>query len=68
MFAMCRRYVPLGLRAWFVGCGISNVVELDWWQEAQHVAGERNITVALTPAQVGPLVTVFSKFLFSFDS
>jgi hypothetical protein len=29
-------YVPLGLKAWFTGRGISNVQELDWWQEAQH--------------------------------
>jgi N-acyl-phosphatidylethanolamine-hydrolysing phospholipase D len=31
-----RWYVPLGLKAWFTGRGISNVQELDWWQEAQH--------------------------------
>lgn len=46
------RYVPLKLGKWFVSCGIpaSNVVELDWWQEAQHNGGK--VTVALTPAQV----------------
>ncbi|CAO3576703.1 unnamed protein product [Absidia cylindrospora] len=29
-------YIPLGLRDWFVGCGIENVIELDWWQEVRH--------------------------------
>jgi L-ascorbate metabolism protein UlaG (beta-lactamase superfamily) len=27
-----RWYVPLGLKAWFAGVGVSNVIELDWWQ------------------------------------
>ncbi len=30
-----RFFVPLGLKAWFRGLGISNVVELDWWGVAQ---------------------------------
>lgn len=30
-----RWFVPLGLKDWFAGCGIRNVVELDWWQEAE---------------------------------
>lgn len=29
-------YVPLDLKAWFTGRGISNVQELDWWQAVQH--------------------------------
>lgn len=29
-------YVPLGLAGWFAGLGITNVTELDWWQEVQH--------------------------------
>lgn len=47
------RYVPLGLKAWFTGCGIQNVTELDWWQEVRHGGddGSSNLTVALTPAQ-----------------
>lgn len=31
-----RRYVPLGMRGWFHRRGVENVMELDWWQEAQH--------------------------------
>jgi N-acyl-phosphatidylethanolamine-hydrolysing phospholipase D len=39
--------VPLGLKAWFAGRGISNVVELDWW--ASHRLGTAEVT--LTPVQ-----------------
>jgi N-acyl-phosphatidylethanolamine-hydrolysing phospholipase D len=30
-----RYFVPLGLKDWFIRRGIDNVVELDWWQEAE---------------------------------
>lgn len=39
--------VPLGLKEWFAGKGVENVVELDWWDE--HRLGD--VTVALVPAQ-----------------
>lgn len=39
--------VPLGLKAWMAGIGITNVVELDWWQS--HRIGSTE--VVLTPAQ-----------------
>ncbi len=29
-------YIPLGLKSWFNGVGITNVQELDWWQEVEH--------------------------------
>lgn len=28
--------MPLGLKAWFSSLGVTNVVELDWWEEAVH--------------------------------
>lgn len=31
-----RYFVPLGLKEWFSRRGIDNVVELDWWQTAEH--------------------------------
>ena len=31
-----RFLVPLGLRSWFVGQGMHEVVELDWWDSAEH--------------------------------
>jgi L-ascorbate metabolism protein UlaG (beta-lactamase superfamily) len=42
-----RFFVPLGLRAWLADRGITDVVELDWWQTAEF----RGLTVACTPAQ-----------------
>jgi len=39
-------YVPLGLAAWFKARGISNVAELDWWEERQHPGSEVGLDVA----------------------
>jgi N-acyl-phosphatidylethanolamine-hydrolysing phospholipase D len=39
--------VPLGLKSWFAGIGITSVVELDWWQSHKQGAVE----VVLTPVQ-----------------
>jgi N-acyl-phosphatidylethanolamine-hydrolysing phospholipase D len=39
--------VPLGLKTWFAGVGITHVVELDWWQA--HKLGD--VEVVLTPVQ-----------------
>ena len=52
-------YVPLGLRPWFKSRGITNVTELDWWQEAAH--GGSGVRVALTPAQHWSIRTPWSK-------
>lgn len=43
------RYVPLGMQGWFANRGVSNVVELDWWQQVAHPSS--SVQVALTPAQ-----------------
>jgi N-acyl-phosphatidylethanolamine-hydrolysing phospholipase D len=40
-------FVPLGLKAWFVGDGIANVVELDWWESRAFGP----LTLTCTPAQ-----------------
>ena len=42
-----RFFVPLGLKAWFVGKGIHDVVEMDWWQTAEH----RGVTFTFAPVQ-----------------
>jgi N-acyl-phosphatidylethanolamine-hydrolysing phospholipase D len=39
--------VPLGMKLWMADIGLTNVVELDWWQS--HRVGEAE--VVLTPAQ-----------------
>ncbi|MGH8453977.1 MAG: MBL fold metallo-hydrolase [Nevskiales bacterium] len=31
-----RFYVPLGLKTWFAARGIHDVIELDWWQNAEY--------------------------------
>ena len=42
-----RFYVPLGLRAWFADLGITDVVELDWWDSRT----ERGLTLTCVPVQ-----------------
>lgn len=42
-------YVPLGLKAWFSGVGVSNCEELDWWEEVQHPS--LAVKICMTPAQ-----------------
>ena len=32
-----RFFVPLGLKAWFADLDIFNVVEMDWWEEAEYL-------------------------------
>jgi N-acyl-phosphatidylethanolamine-hydrolysing phospholipase D len=39
--------VPLGLKRWLEGEGITRVVELDWWQEFEY----RGLRIVCTPAQ-----------------
>ena len=40
-------FVPLGLRAWFAGHGMRQVLELDWWDRAAHAG----LTFHLLPVQ-----------------
>jgi N-acyl-phosphatidylethanolamine-hydrolysing phospholipase D len=42
-----RFYVPLGHKGWFADLGITDVVELDWWESRQ----ERGLTVTCVPVQ-----------------
>ncbi|KAL3690220.1 hypothetical protein R1sor_016529 [Riccia sorocarpa] len=47
--------VPLGVKAWFTNQGITNVVELDWWEEHRVSFGdggrERALRAVSTPCQ-----------------
>ena len=56
------RYVPMGLKAWFTGMGITNVVEMSWWDEVRH--GDSSVKVTMTPAMVG-FAAYCSSFLLS---
>jgi N-acyl-phosphatidylethanolamine-hydrolysing phospholipase D len=42
-----RFFVPLGLKAWLADVGITDVVELDWWQARRF----HNLVLTCTPAQ-----------------
>lgn len=41
--------MPLGLKAWFDSRSISNVIELDWWQET--IDGPSGLKIVYTPCQ-----------------
>ncbi|KAI8642716.1 beta-lactamase superfamily domain-containing protein [Parasitella parasitica] len=41
-------YIPLGLKNWFVTRGVTNIVELDWWQEVCHKNSD--LMIACVPA------------------
>ena len=43
--------VPLGNKAWMAERGITNVVELDWWQSHPIAAPGGPVQIVLTPAQ-----------------
>ena len=40
-------FVPLGLKGWFAGHGMREVIELDWWEQAEH----RGLRFHLCPVQ-----------------
>jgi len=40
-------FVPLGLKAWFVGNGVEDAIELDWWESRRF----RGLRITCTPAQ-----------------
>ncbi|KAI8082803.1 beta-lactamase superfamily domain-containing protein [Halteromyces radiatus] len=42
-------YIPLGLQDWFLKRKVTNVVELDWWQEIRHHS-RPDIMIACVPA------------------
>ncbi|KAJ2724831.1 hypothetical protein GGI07_001683 [Coemansia sp. Benny D115] len=47
-----RWFVPLGLGPWFARLGVTNVCEMDWWQEQQlEMPGGKSFTIAATPTQ-----------------
>eukprot|EP00388_Colpodella_angusta_P024584 GDKJ01064605.1.p1 GENE.GDKJ01064605.1~~GDKJ01064605.1.p1 ORF type:complete len:377 (+),score=51.14 GDKJ01064605.1:20-1150(+) len=56
-------YAPLGLKAWFAGVGISNCIELDWWESAVHKSTKLNqsCTITVTPVQHWSKRTIFAE-------
>ncbi|KAJ1721184.1 hypothetical protein LPJ53_004261 [Coemansia erecta] len=44
-------YVPLGLGSWFARQGVSNVREMDWWQENELTVRDRTFSIVATPTQ-----------------
>ncbi len=51
-------FVPLGLKAWFAECNITNVIEMDWWEEKK--VGD--LTFVCTPSQHWSGRTLFDRF------
>ena len=50
-------FVPLGFKAWFQDLGISNVIELDWWESRQH----ENLLITAVPVQHWSKRSLFSR-------
>jgi L-ascorbate metabolism protein UlaG (beta-lactamase superfamily) len=45
-------YVPLGNKYWFEkNIGLSNVIELDWWDSIEFVKDELTATIVCNPCQ-----------------
>ncbi len=42
---------PLAYRSWFAGFGVSNIVELDWWQEAAMSTEAGDVSLTAVPAR-----------------
>ena len=40
-------FVPIGVKEWFNNMGITNVIELDWWERKLY----KNLSIVCTPAQ-----------------
>ncbi|GFR51184.1 hypothetical protein Agub_g13461 [Astrephomene gubernaculifera] len=59
-------FVPLGLRPWFRSEGVpaAQVVELDWWQRAEHTCARTgaSVTVTMVPAQHWSARGVLDRF------
>lgn len=49
-------FVPLGLKPWFTDLGITEVVELDWWDSRKHLGLE----IVLLPVQHFSARTLFN--------
>jgi len=43
-------YVGLGLKKWFLDCGITNVVEMDWWNDVELALSPKTGEKSITPS------------------
>ena len=50
----CHFFAPLGNKAWFEGCGIKSMTEMDWWQQK-----EITLSPSKTPTEVHDLGSAF---------
>jgi len=64
-----RFFVPMGLRSWFEKCGVTNVVELSWWETSLLRSSdgnqnqERSTQIVFLPAQHWSLRSGFDRNL-----
>jgi N-acyl-phosphatidylethanolamine-hydrolysing phospholipase D len=52
-----RFYVPLGLKKWFAGRGVDQVIEMDWWDRSQ----DGKLDIVAVPVQHWSKRSVFSR-------
>lgn len=55
-------FVGLGLAKWFGQCGISNVTELDWWQDAELVLAVPTGDSAASSASKASSTSITARF------
>ena len=47
-------FVGLGLKKWFLDCGIHNVVEMDWWEDVDLTLSQTSTEKSVSPASETP--------------
>ncbi|KAK9381410.1 beta-lactamase superfamily domain-containing protein [Kockiozyma suomiensis] len=51
IFPNIHYFVPLGMKSWFTSSGITQVTELDWWDQREFSVNGLTATVSCLPAQ-----------------
>lgn len=60
-------FVPKGLKKWFADCGISRVVELDWWEDATLTLSKFSSSDEVITAKISCLPSQHTSARTPFD-